>query len=92
MDPSTGDVHPEGEDEEYPLDEIEVGFADYTKPNPLPDFRAAWDAMTPDFDLTQVRRRACVFLCVCVYVCCVSVCVCASVRLPCCVGRHDSQF
>mmetsp|Transcript_3919 Transcript_3919/g.6316 ORF Transcript_3919/g.6316 Transcript_3919/m.6316 type:complete len:888 (-) Transcript_3919:14-2677(-) len=56
VDPSTGDVYPEGEDEEYPLDEIEVGFADYTKPNPLPDFRAAWDAMTPDFDLTQIFR------------------------------------
>lgn len=54
VDPSTGDVFPEGEDEEYPLDEIEVGFGDYTRPNPLPDFRAAWDAMTPDFDVQQV--------------------------------------
>jgi coatomer protein complex subunit gamma len=56
VDPSTGDVFPEGEDEEYPLDEIEVGFADYARPNPLPDFRAAWEAMTPDHDLTQVFR------------------------------------
>ena len=57
VDPSTGDVFPEGEDEEYPLDEIEVGFGDYTRPNPLPDFRAAWDAMTPDFDVQQVCVR-----------------------------------
>jgi len=56
VDPSTGDVFPDGDDEEYPLDEIEVGFSDYAKPNPLPDFRAAWDAMTPDHDLTQVFR------------------------------------
>jgi coatomer subunit gamma len=56
VDPSTGDVGDDGEDEEYPLDEIEVGFSDYAKPNPLPDFRAAWDAMTPDHDLTQVFR------------------------------------
>jgi len=79
VDPSTGDVHPEGEDEEYPLDEIEVGFADYTKPNPLPDFRAAWDAMTPDFDLTQVRARACVCFFVCVGVCVCVLCVCLCV-------------
>ena len=56
VDPSTGDIFPEGEDEEYPLDEIEVGFSDYTRPNPLPDFRAAWDALSPDHDLTQVFR------------------------------------
>ena len=56
VDPSTGDVFPEGEDEEYPLDEIEVGFGDYTKPNPLPDFRAAWDAMTSDFEVQQIFR------------------------------------
>ena len=46
----------EGDEEEYPLDDIDIGISDYTKPLPLPDFRSAWEAMTPDNDLTQVFR------------------------------------
>mmetsp|Transcript_9822 Transcript_9822/g.22413 ORF Transcript_9822/g.22413 Transcript_9822/m.22413 type:complete len:891 (-) Transcript_9822:151-2823(-) len=55
-DPSSGEVAPDGDEDDYPLDEIEVGLADYTKPLSLPDFRSAWDAMTPDNDLSQVFR------------------------------------
>ena len=32
----------------------QIGVSDYTKPLAVPDFRAAWEAMTPDHDLTQV--------------------------------------
>ena len=50
------EVADEGDEEEYPLDDIDIGISDYTKPLPLPDFRSAWEAMTPDNDLTQVFR------------------------------------
>jgi len=56
VDPQTGEVFPDGEEEEYPLDELEVTLADLVRPLPLPDFRAAWDAMVADNDVTQVFR------------------------------------
>mmetsp|Transcript_10309 Transcript_10309/g.24194 ORF Transcript_10309/g.24194 Transcript_10309/m.24194 type:complete len:892 (-) Transcript_10309:115-2790(-) len=56
VDPQTGEVFPDGEEEEYPLDELEVTLSDFVRPLPLPDFRAAWDAMVADNDVTQVFR------------------------------------
>ncbi|EKX51930.1 coatomer subunit gammma [Guillardia theta CCMP2712] len=40
-DPTSGEVAPDGDEDDYPLDEIEVGLSDYTKPLSLPDFRSA---------------------------------------------------
>eukprot|EP00730_Choanoeca_flexa_P002859 TRINITY_DN11208_c0_g1_i2.p1 TRINITY_DN11208_c0_g1~~TRINITY_DN11208_c0_g1_i2.p1 ORF type:complete len:873 (+),score=297.02 TRINITY_DN11208_c0_g1_i2:71-2689(+) len=44
-DPETGETDPEGYDDKYELEAIELGFADYVQPVVRPNFAQAWQAL-----------------------------------------------
>ena len=45
VDVETGEPDEEGYDDEYEVDAVELGVADYMRPVNPPNFRAAWDAL-----------------------------------------------
>lgn len=53
IDPSTGEAEEQGYEDEYQLEDLEVGPADYIAPTPVPNFRAAWDALPADAEMAD---------------------------------------
>ncbi|KAF8072392.1 Coatomer subunit gamma [Scenedesmus sp. PABB004] len=47
IDPGTGEAEEEGYEDEYQLEDVEVSGADYIRPLPLGNFRAAWEEVDP---------------------------------------------
>jgi coatomer protein complex subunit gamma len=43
VDPSTGEAEEEGFQDEYQLEDLEVGIQDYLKPTAVPNFRKRWE-------------------------------------------------
>ncbi|KAK9837106.1 hypothetical protein WJX81_003075 [Elliptochloris bilobata] len=51
IDPSTGETEEEGYEDEYTLEDLNVAPGDYIRAAPVPNFRAAWEALGEEAEL-----------------------------------------
>lgn len=88
-DPETGELDGEGFDDVFPLEQVELGTCEFMAKVPVPNFRAAWEAVGESGEvricaMLSVAVRACL-LCLCVWHsvtarACTRVWLCAGVR------------
>lgn len=53
IDPSTGEAEEDGYNDEYQLEDFEVSAADYIKPEPVQNFRNAWEELGPESEMAD---------------------------------------
>jgi hypothetical protein len=53
LSPGAGEAEEEGYEDEYQLEDIDIGASTYIKPAPLPNFRRAWEDCNPDSELSD---------------------------------------
>merc|ERR1711903_263147 len=53
VDPSTGEAEEEGFQDEYQLEDLEVGIQDYLKAASVPNFRKRWEEFGEDVELAD---------------------------------------
>jgi len=53
VDPSTGEAEEEGFQDDYQLEDLEVGIQDYVKATPVPNFRKRWEELGQDVELAD---------------------------------------
>jgi hypothetical protein len=49
----TGEAEEDGYEDEYQLEDIDIGASAYVKASPLPNWRAAWEDTTPESELAD---------------------------------------
>ena len=65
-----GEAEEDGYEDEYQLEDIDIGASTYIKPAPLPNFRRAWEECNPESELSDdyglgQRDSLQVGLCIC---------------------------
>ena len=49
----TGEAEEDGYEDEYQLEDIDIGASAYVKASPLPNWRAAWEDTNPESELAD---------------------------------------
>lgn len=52
VDATTGEVEEDGYEDEYPLEDIEISYSDYMKPKPVGNFKAAWEELDTETEVS----------------------------------------
>ena len=50
---ATGEAEEDGYEDEYQLEDIDIGAANYIKASPLHNFRSVWEETNPDSELAD---------------------------------------
>jgi len=53
IDPSTGEAEEEGFEDEYQLEDVECGAADYVKPSTIANFTEGWESLTEENEVVD---------------------------------------